>query len=220
MTLWNYAKCSQVLHPIYLYTSSELTLTGGTNSQGATPKAIEERIAKLKREAKAMDHPKPRNHPKGKSGPKKRVATDASLTPLETADLKKIKVMDPEDSITDPVIDPTTDSTEDSMTDPSPVSDVSSLCPAKMEDEETSPLRSPRVKYEFEQGLEPEFDTDTDTEPSAEPNTDAELESEFEPENESDLESEFKSEGEEIENRKLSLIKSEPENSDVLAIYF
>lgn len=213
MTLWNYAKCSQVLHP--LPSLGELMLTGGTNSQGATPKAIEERIAKLKREAKAMDHPKPRNHPKGKSGPKKRVATDASLTPLETVDLKKIKVMDPDDSITDSVIDPTTDSTEDSMTDPFPVSDESRICPAKTEDEELFSLRPQCVKYEFEPGLEPEFDTDTDTEPSAEPNTDAEaepeLESEFEPEYESELDSEFKSEGEEIENRKRCLIKSEPE---------
>ncbi|KAL0635562.1 hypothetical protein Q9L58_005493 [Maublancomyces gigas] len=135
---------------------------------GATPKAIEERIAKLKREAKAMDHPKPRNHPKGKSGPKKRVATDASLTPIKTAD-KKIKVT------ADMAIDPTADSTS--------VPNTPSIRPAEM-GEEPSSRGSPSVKYELGSELEPEFDTniDTDTEPSVEPSTDPETGLEFEPE--------------------------------------
>lgn len=164
-----------------------------------------------------MDHPKPRNHPKGKSGPKKRVATDASLNLPETADVKKIKVMDPEDSTIDPVMDPTRVPAADSVTDPFPVpDDILGLSQAKPGDGESSHPRSLSVKYEFEPefDFESEFDTDTDTEPSVEPSTDAEpeleLESEFEPEAEWELESELISEGEEIENRKLCLVKSEP----------
>lgn len=160
-----------------------------------------------------MDHPKPRNHPKGKSGPKKRVATDASLTPLETADVKKIKVT--EDPMTDPAIDPTADL----MTDQLPVPDIPDFCPTKTEDEEPSPLGSLSVKYELEHGLEPEFETDTDTEPSAEPSSEPsvepEAELEFEPELEpgfeSESESDFKPEGEEIEDQNVCLIKPEPE---------
>lgn len=161
-----------------------------------------------------MDHPKPRNHPKGKSGPKKRVATDASLNLPETADVKKIKVMDPEDSTIDPLIDPTGVPTADPVSDPFPAPDLPDLRQAKTGDDRSSHPGSPTIKYEVEPRLEPGFDTDTDTEPSIEPSTDAEaepeFESEFEPELESELESEFISEGEEIENQKLCPIKSEP----------
>lgn len=115
-----------------------------------------------------MDHPKPRNHPKGKSGPKKRVATDASLTPIKTAD-KKIKVT------ADTAIDPTADSIS--------VPNTPIIRPAEM-GEELSSLGSRSLKYELGSELEPEFDTntDTDTEPSAEPSTDPETGLEFEPE--------------------------------------
>lgn len=162
-----------------------------------------------------MDHPKPRNHPKGKSGPKKRVATDASLNLPETADVKKVKVMDSEDSTIDPVIDPTRVPTVDSVTDPFPAPDVPGLCQANPGDDESSHPGSPSVKYEFvEPEFDTEFDTDTESEPSVEPSTDAEaeleLESEFEPELESELESGLISEGEEIKTRKLCSIKSEP----------
>lgn len=140
-----------------------------------------------------MDHPKPRNHPKGKSGPKKRVATDASLTPIKTAD-KKIKVT------ADTAIDPTTDSTS--------VPNAPSICPAEM-GEEPSPLGSPSVKYELGPELEREFDTntDTDTEPSTEPSTEPEAGPEFEPE----CGPELKLGEREVENQKIFLIKPESE---------
>lgn len=158
-----------------------------------------------------MDHPKPRNYPKGKSGPKKRIA---SLTPLETTDVKKTKVME------DPMVDPAVDLLTHSLSIPN---DPSTNM-ARMENGEPSPLGSLGVKYE----LEPRFDTDTDTDPSIDPSTETsvdpgtepEAEQEFEPECDTESESEFEPDLESgdrgIENQKLFSIKLEPETFDEL----